>query len=67
MGVAYNWSADNRISSVPCYHVVKTPRILGIEEGQAFLEDTDANKLCLGAPDPDRCQLEGAMQQARPL
>jgi len=41
-------------------------RVLGIEEGQAFLEDTDANKLSLGAPDPDN-QQDGAMQQARPL
>ena len=39
-------------------------RVLGIEEGQAFLEDTEDNKLCLLEP---YAESDGALQQARPL
>ena len=35
-----------------------------LEERQAFLEDTDENKLSLSSPYE---QVDGAMQQARPL
>ncbi|KAL5249286.1 hypothetical protein ACHWQZ_G018220 [Mnemiopsis leidyi] len=56
---------DKDFGYIPPLATGRHAKVLGIEEGQAFLEDTEDNKLCLS--EPYSAELDGAMQQARPL
>jgi len=56
---------DKDFGYIPPLATGRHAKVLGIEEGQAFLEDTEDNKLCLS--EPYSGEADGAMQQARPL
>ncbi|XP_063691419.1 uncharacterized protein LOC134823784 isoform X2 [Bolinopsis microptera] len=55
---------DKDFGYIPPLATGRHAKVLGIEEGQAFLEDTEDNKLCLLEP---YAESDGALQQARPL
>lgn len=56
---------DKDFGYIPPTATGRHAKVLGIEEGQAFLEDADDNKLSLSEPYDD--EIDRAMQQARPL